>query len=210
VTTYIARQDALDPQLSPYDWYRGLIVAGAQQNGLSESYIDDLKAISCIPDPVEKRKTRIEALDLLKRSGFGLFAPTPEGVRLAGEKTVADWKVLKVKLAKRGASALWHEACHDFFIARLKTRYLDPIRLLQKSNSRQGEGFAIVSLHCSLIEFLASTLVGKSYRFRGKCGANEYSKSGNLFVELMSICKKPSFVNSIVCAKNRVPVPVAE
>ena len=49
----------------------------------------------------------------------------------------------------------------------------------------RGEGFSIVAIQCSLIEFLESTIQGKSYRYVRKgdppLGQHEYSNSGNIF-----------------------------
>jgi hypothetical protein len=52
-----------------------------------------------------------------------------------------------------------------------------------------GEGFSIVALQCTLIEFLESTLIGKNYRFLKKgqvLGEHEYSSSSALFVDFLS------------------------
>ena len=49
----------------------------------------------------------------------------------------------------------------------------------------RGEGFSIVAIQCSLIEFLESTIQGKSYRYRRNgdppLGQYEYSNSGGIF-----------------------------
>jgi len=48
--------------LKPYDWYKALVVAGLEQNNLS-SY--EVKKVAAIADPVQDRKTRLEALEVL-------------------------------------------------------------------------------------------------------------------------------------------------
>ena len=109
----------------------------------------------------------------------------PDDVRIAGKKTVADWKDMKVRLEKCDDRAVWDEAFRDFFKARLNSRYFEPIRALEKMNKKDGEGFAIVALHCSLIEFFASTLAGKNYRYSRngvpKLKPYEYSDSRDMF-----------------------------
>ena len=112
---------------------------------------------------------------------------TDPGVKIAGENTVAKWKDLKKKLSV-GRSDNWKQAYEDFFLKRLETRYFEPIRVLKKHGDRAGEGFSITALHCTLIEFLASTLEGKSYKQRPhdakpnwECGDYEYSQSSKLF-----------------------------
>ena len=76
-----------------------------------------------------------------------------------------------------------------FFKTRIETRYFEPIRLLQKHGENKGEGFAIVALQCSLIEFLASTRTGKNFKLcknREKdCGDYEYCKSKEVFIEFL-------------------------
>jgi hypothetical protein len=67
----------------------------------------------------------------------------------------------------------------------LSSRYLDPIKVLQDSGTFQGEGFSIAAIQCSLIEFLESTVQGKSYRLLVKgappLGPYEYGRSGEMF-----------------------------
>ena len=41
--TYVAKKDALDSSLKPFDWYKLLVIAGAREGKLPNSYIDWLK-----------------------------------------------------------------------------------------------------------------------------------------------------------------------
>jgi hypothetical protein len=113
----------------------------------------------------------------------------PDDTRIAGRNTVADWKAMKVRLEASACPKTWTEAFDDFFRARLESRYFEPVRAIEKMGSDVGEGFAIVTLHCSLIEFLAATLVGKSYRYRRNgdppLGEFEYSDSRGIFIEFI-------------------------
>jgi hypothetical protein len=61
--TYIA--DSQSHGLRPYDWYLELVIAGAEQNGLPEKYIDSLKGVGFVPDQQPNRATRLEALQAL-------------------------------------------------------------------------------------------------------------------------------------------------
>ena len=70
VTTYIAKHDAMEKNLIPYDWYKQLIVAGAWQGKVPDSYLARLKAIESIPDPCPERTKRKEALAVLKEFGW--------------------------------------------------------------------------------------------------------------------------------------------
>lgn len=65
VTAYIAQDDFLDAGLQPYDWYRDLVVKGAEQHRLPDEYLATLRAIPALADPDPERRTRVEALAIL-------------------------------------------------------------------------------------------------------------------------------------------------
>lgn len=65
VTAYIAQDDFLDPGLQPYDWYRDLVVKGAEQHRLPDEHLATLRAIPALADPDPTRRTRVEALAIL-------------------------------------------------------------------------------------------------------------------------------------------------
>ena len=118
---------------------------------------------------------------------------TKGDVKIAGEFTVDDWKARKIVLEAVGGPQNWKQAYEDFFVGRLKTRYFEPIDLLIEHGVKAGEGFSIVALHCTLIEFLASTLEGKAHKHPPddagpdwKCGDYEYSNPSTLFKEFLS------------------------
>jgi len=121
-------------------------------------------------------------------------------LKIAGNFTVADWKDRKEKLETVGGPDNWKQAYNDFFLGRLETRYFEPISLLIEHGGKAGVGFSIVALQCSLIEFLASTLKGKSYKHsrlkecdnfgrlinsETKLGENQYSSSISLFTDFL-------------------------
>lgn len=87
---------------------------------------------------------------------------------IAGWKTVDDWTGLRTQLLAAANDSLWTTAFKDFFLSRLSLRYLNPIKVLQENGTFQGEGFSIVAIQCALIEFLESTLQGRSYRYPRK------------------------------------------
>ncbi len=113
----------------------------------------------------------------------------PDKTRIAGDMTVADWKITRDKLENAADANIWKTAFCEFFKKRLETRYFRPIRALEDMKDNDGEGFAIVALHCSLIEFLASTLEGKTYRYmqngQPPLGQFEYAKSGDMFIAFL-------------------------
>lgn len=115
----------------------------------------------------------------------------PDDTRIAGTKTVADWKSIRVRLDGDNNQAVWRDAFNDFFLARLDSRYFKPIEALGSMKLFDGEGFSIVTLHCSLIEFLASTVDGRTYRYSRNgvppLGKFEYSNSSDLFSQFLQI-----------------------
>jgi hypothetical protein len=114
--------------------------------------------------------------------------------QIAGWKTADDWRALRNTLVIGGDSALWQRAFDEYFQERLRLRYLGPIRLLQQHGTFQGEGFSILAIQCSLIEFLESTVQGLTYRYLRKgetLGHYEYRKSGALFANFL--CHRQPF-----------------
>lgn len=53
--TYVARPDAIDASLAPYDWYKELVVAGAREHALPGEYLACLLAQACVADVDEAR-----------------------------------------------------------------------------------------------------------------------------------------------------------
>ena len=109
-------------------------------------------------------------------------------IHIAGALTTDDWRAFRPTLVS-GDKAVWQKAFTDYFDTRLRLRYLDPIRVLQDNGTFQGEGFSIAAIQCSIVEFLESTLQGKSYRFvrRGgpPLGIYEYSSSSEIFISFL-------------------------
>jgi hypothetical protein len=109
---------------------------------------------------------------------------------IAGWKTTADWTAFKLTLIPGSVPELWEAAFSDYFYERMASRYLEPIKVLQDNGTFQGEGFSIVAIQCSLIEFLESTVQGLSYRYRRgndpKPSPYKYSDSRDLFVQFLT------------------------
>src|SRR5882762_6816479 len=109
---------------------------------------------------------------------------------IAGKKRVSHWRAFRGKLTVRADPALWAKAYKDYFYARLSYRYLKPLKTLQTNGPIRGEGFSIVAIQCSLIEFLESTIQGKSYLYSRNgnppLGPYEYSSSGAMFESFLA------------------------
>lgn len=118
------------------------------------------------------------------------FVPRRHETVIAGKKTADDWKALLPELNAGNNHDAWTVAFDDFYLVRLRLRYLNPINLLKHHGTFQGEGFSIVAIQCSLVEFLETTIQGKSYRHRRRndppLGPYEYSSSEEVFISFLT------------------------
>jgi len=117
-----------------------------------------------------------------------------DNTKIAGNKSVKDWKILRNKLRESLDTSLWQEA-YDFFEIRLNTRYFNPINAIKNQDKFIGEGFSITAILCSLIEFLETTWTGEKYKF---CNDNElsnfeYNRSKKKFISFLE--NRPPFNN---------------
>lgn len=97
-----------------------------------------------------------------------------------GGFTVGQWKAKrKVLKSNLEYSEEWEEAV-DWYNQRLKRRYFDPMKRIEEH--AVGEGFSLATIHCALIEHLASITEGKIYRHNNNNSLKyEYSSSSNHF-----------------------------
>jgi len=108
---------------------------------------------------------------------------------ISGNKTKDDWDNFKPRL-NPGKRIEWQKVVEEYFKPRLNDRYLKPIQAMNVALEEQGEhfngeGFAIMTILCSLIEFLESTYQGKLY-VHGGTGQYKYSKSGQMFKNFLT------------------------
>lgn len=110
--------------------------------------------------------------------------------QIAGSLKASDWQKFRPTLIPGGDPLPWQNAFSDYFEQRLALRYLNPIALLQTHDTLRGEGFSIVAIQCTLIEFLASASKGTTYRYVRRndppLGRYEYSDSRKLFTEFLA------------------------
>jgi hypothetical protein len=101
----------------------------------------------------------------MSRCGYvkTLLPPEDRDPEIAGSLCCSDWYSRRNTLIDGEADG-WSEAFDDFLMQRIQLRYLDPIDKVDGASDGRGEGFAIVALLCSLIEFLESALQGRTYR----------------------------------------------
>jgi hypothetical protein len=110
---------------------------------------------------------------------------------IAGKNTIGDWDSIRNQLNDYSNSDIWEFAFENYFLTRLKDRYLNPIEFIKINGTYRGEGFSIMAIICSIIEFLETTYQGKNYRFVRRndppLGQFEYSKSGQIFVDFLTL-----------------------
>lgn len=89
-------------------------------------------------------------------------------MKITKSKTSKYWLFLRKKLLDdMGNEKLWEEA-YALFEERIDSRYLDYIKLIEDNGNKIGEGFAIMSIYCSLIEFLETTIQGLNFQYKKK------------------------------------------
>jgi hypothetical protein len=59
---YAASASHIDTSLSPYHWYKRMVLAGARYHDFSLDYIASIEAIPSIPDPNGRRTRKYEHL----------------------------------------------------------------------------------------------------------------------------------------------------
>jgi hypothetical protein len=107
---------------------------------------------------------------------------------IAGWKKPSDWHRFKTGLLGEPDSDSWQQAFDDYFMQRLNLRYFNPIKILQDNGTFEGEGFSIMAILCTLVEFLESTFRGLKYRFARNRDLQpfEYNASREVFVDFLS------------------------
>lgn len=97
------------------------------------------------------------------------------------------WHKSKAKLINRADQLSWESAFDNFFVGRIRSRYIDPINWIKDAGSGCGEGFAITSIQCALIEFLAALRFGMKYVHQNPNPPYEYKNSRKLFIEFLRV-----------------------
>lgn len=59
---YEAKDHAVDADLTPFDWYRDLVIAGARYHGLPQAYVTSLASVICQPDRDTRRASSMREL----------------------------------------------------------------------------------------------------------------------------------------------------
>ena len=106
---------------------------------------------------------------------------------IAGDNRASDWRAFREKLADEPSPELWRTAFTDYLSARLESRYFEPIKRLENDRKLSGEGFSIMVILCSLVEFLQSTEEGLTYVHGKEPGPDkfEYRSSQKVFKKFL-------------------------
>lgn len=106
--------------------------------------------------------------------------------KISEKQTLGAWIADSAMLASTGDLGLWDAAFENFFRDRLHTRYFLPMAAIERDSANAwGKGFSIVTIQCSLIEFLQSTYEGLSYN-RPAVPPYEYQQSGQMFIRFLT------------------------
>lgn len=84
-------------------------------------------------------------------------------MKLAPDLTDQDWHKHKMNLDIEAPSVAWQIAFDNFYQARLSSRYFSPISAIASSQDKSGEGFSIVAILMTLVEFLETTYTGQNF-----------------------------------------------
>ncbi len=87
---------------------------------------------------------------------------------------------IRTVIAKPTDETIWPKAI-ELLVQRLDTRYFRPIQKILHMRISTGEGFAVMTLICSLVEFLQTCYEGKTYQYRAKETDFVYGDSGTKF-----------------------------
>ena len=71
--TYIADESHIDETLEPYDWYKKLVLIGAQTHGFPARCLEEICSVATCEDPdSDRRRKQWEMVQLIESNGRGL------------------------------------------------------------------------------------------------------------------------------------------
>lgn len=71
---------SLDAKLKPFDWYLAIVIAGAEYHRLDAGHIATLRATEFVEDIDLGRKTRVAAIEAMRKHGIGEYRSLLEGL----------------------------------------------------------------------------------------------------------------------------------
>lgn len=103
--------------------------------------------------------------------------------KLTRSYTVQKWTILRERLQNKAKLTKDWEDAIRLLKERICERYFDPLKLLLDNSIGKGEGFTILTIECSLIEFLATLEDGKIFK-RNKLPTDKhyyYKRSAKIY-----------------------------
>ena len=129
--------------------------------------------------------------------------------RLTKSFTIDEWKTLRKELKDKSLlTDKWKDAI-KLLDERIFERYLDPLELLVTNSSNKGEGFTILTVECTLIEFLATLEEGRLFK-RDKISTDShwyYKKSAKIYERFLRTA--PLFETAFSSQTNEKPLFLA-
>ena len=115
-----------------------------------------------------------------------------QSTQIAPGVTVSNWNALRPTLikdfCKEDLPESWNKA-QQIFEARIMSRFISPLEKIIATDQKEGEGFAIMSILCLLLEHLASWRYGFIFALDKKdeqLYPYEYNKSGGIFKKFLT------------------------
>jgi hypothetical protein len=100
----------------------------------------------------------------------------------------SEWAKIRKKLNQTYIfDETWEEAIL-LFNRRLNRKFFDPVQLIINGKTLKGEGFAIVTVQCALIEMFAAFRQGKIFNHNRRTSDSpkyEYNESKKMFTSLL-------------------------
>lgn len=101
---------------------------------------------------------------------------------------LSQWLIIREKLkASYDLDDNWRDSV-SLFKSRVLSKFFDPIEVIIKRKKLEGEGFALVTVQCALIESLAAFRQGKVFNHRRNetSPSYEYKNSYKLYVDFLN------------------------
>lgn len=100
---------------------------------------------------------------------------------------IEEWKNLRTKLKQDYSyDDNWKQAI-ELFDTRIKRKFFNPVQTIIDKQTLEGEGFTIVTVHCSLIEMLSAFSKGEIYNHKKNATSPkfEYNESKKMFTSFL-------------------------
>jgi hypothetical protein len=120
-----------------------------------------------------------------------------DNVNIAGKETVRDWKDFSAKLNVSNNDN-WESAYDRFLYTRIEERYFKYLDLMVADKTFKGKGFTIVTVLCSLVEFLESLYQGKNFKLDFKNELDRYGRESAKEMFLAFLQTKQPFAGVFV------------